>query len=222
MVRALVRDRRKIGARNSSIAWNRVALPYEKGGVNAVARQRVEAELDELTVARAVRGDVAATRALVERYQVPVFALLSRMLPAHGRSTIEDVAQDTFLDVFRRLSTYRHDGPARLSTWILTIASRRAIDEQRRKRPAPAPDLETIAPARTDARAIQRELAAAVDAALLDLTPDQRAAFVLREYHDLDYDEIARVLEVDLGTVKSRLSRARAALRARLEGVGHE
>lgn len=179
-------------------------------------------ELDEPTLRRAARGDAAAARALVELYQGRVFALVSRMLAGRGRATIEDAAQDTFLHVFRRLAGFDAGGAARLSTWILTIAARRAIDELRRQRPALLPDLERAGEARADERAVRRELAQAIEAALRELSPELRAAFLLREYHGLEYAEIAEALDIDLGTVKSRLSRARAALRERLAEVHRE
>lgn len=180
-------------------------------------------ELDDATLRRAQRGDVDATRALVQRYQDRVFALASRMLSGRGRATVEDVAQDTFLAVFQRLPTFDAAGPARLSTWILTIAARRAIDELRRHRPVLVPELEheRTSEASADERTHRRELAAAIERALRELSPELRAAFLLREYHGLDYVEIARALAIDLGTVKSRLSRARASLRAHLAEVAH-
>ncbi|HTR53339.1 MAG TPA: sigma-70 family RNA polymerase sigma factor [Kofleriaceae bacterium] len=176
-------------------------------------------ELDELAIARAAAGDKAASRALVERYQVRIFALVSRMLAVRGRAVIEDVAQDAFLDVFRRLREFRPGGPARLSTWILTIAARRAIDELRRRRPEPRAEVEIAGTARADAGARRREVLSAIEAALAELSPELRAAFLLREFHDLEYAEIAQALAIDLGTVKSRLSRARTALRERLAEV---
>jgi RNA polymerase sigma-70 factor (ECF subfamily) len=178
-----------------------------------------EGEIDDRTLRLAVAGDCRAARALVETYQHRVFALASRMLAGRGRATIEDTAQDTFLQVFRRLGTFRSTGPAKLSTWVLTIAARRSIDELRRQRPALVADLETASEARGDDRAIRRELVAAIERALRDLSPELRAAFLLREYHGLEYAEIASALAIDLGTVKSRLSRARAALRERLAEV---
>lgn len=176
-------------------------------------------ELDELTLRRAARGDQPASRALVELYQVRVFALVSRMLTGRPRATIEDIAQDTFLAVFRRLPEFALTGGAKLSTWILTIAARRSIDELRKQRPTPLDRIDRVAGERTDDRTHRRELLAAIEAALRDLSPELRAAFLLREYHELDYAEIAKALEIDLGTVKSRLSRARAALRERLAEV---
>lgn len=178
------------------------------------------AELDAATLRGAVAGDDTATRALVEMYQDRVFALVSRMLVGRGRATFEDVAQDTFLHVFRKLATFASDGPARLSTWILTIAARRAIDELRRARPTLVAAIEPEDPGRgPDERRARRDLVVAIERALATLTPPLRAAFLLREYHGLDYADIARALEIDLGTVKSRLSRARAELRIQLAEV---
>jgi RNA polymerase sigma-70 factor (ECF subfamily) len=175
-----------------------------------------ERELDDVTLARAQRGDAAAWRALVEHHQNAVFALLGRLLGGGRRATVEDLAQETFLAVFRQLPAFQSTGPARLSTWILTIASRRAIDELR-KRPASPVLVDDIA-VRDDAFD-RRRLAVAIDRALADLSPEYRAAFVLRELHGLEYADIARALEIDLGTVKSRLARARDALRRALAEV---
>src|SRR5215470_592892 len=91
-------------------------------------------ELDDVTLARAQRGEAAAWRALVEHYQRAVFALLSRMLAPSGRAAlVEDLAQETFLRAFRALPAFDRGGRARLSTWILTIATRLGIDELRRR-----------------------------------------------------------------------------------------
>lgn len=178
-------------------------------------------ELDEVTLRRAIAGSEEASRALVVQYERRVFALVSRMLAGRGRATIEDVAQETFLHVFRQLPKFDRAGAARLSTWILTIAARRSIDELRRQRPALVPEIERVGESRADERVVRRELVGAIEAALRELSPELRAAFLLREYHGLEYGEIARALGIDLGTVKSRLSRARAALRATLAEVHH-
>ena len=182
------------------------------------------AELDEVTLARAQRGDAAATRALVERYQRPVFALLGRMLL--GRAEVEDLAQETFMRVFTALPRFDRAGTAKLSTWILTIASRVALDQLARPAPAvrdPA-DLAAV-PARAavaaDAGADRNALRRALEAAVAALPPAFRAAFLLREYHGLEDEEIARALDIELGTVRSRLARARTELRATLAEVHH-
>lgn len=183
-------------------------------------------ELDELTIASAQRGNMRAKRALVERYQRPVLALVSRMLRGQGDSAlVEDVAQETFLRVFRALPRFDRNGRARLSTWILTIATHRTIDELRKRRfETRAFDMSRYdieASSRTDEKAERHILAQLIDDAVQELGPEYRAAFVLREYHGLDYAEIASVLEVDLGTVKSRLNRARRRLREILAEVYH-
>lgn len=177
------------------------------------------AEIDDRTLELARTGDRAAARVLVETYQARVFALVSRMLTGRGRATIEDASQDTFLQVFRRLGSFAPGGPAKLSTWILTIAARRAIDELRKQRPTLLAEVERTSDVGGDDRAIRKELVAAIEGALRELSPELRAAFLLREYHGLDYAAIASALSIDLGTVKSRLSRARAALRERLAEV---
>ncbi|MEX1368799.1 MAG: sigma-70 family RNA polymerase sigma factor [Nannocystaceae bacterium] len=175
------------------------------------------AELDELTLARAQRGDLRAKRALVERYQRPVVALVSRLLRGQAdRGLVEDIAQETFLRVFRALPKFDRHGPARLSTWILTIASHRAIDELRRRRldtrPYDPASVQVASADRADATAERSMLARHLSDAIDGLSPEYRAAFVLREYHGMEYAEISKVLGIDLGTVKSRLSRARARL----------
>jgi RNA polymerase sigma-70 factor (ECF subfamily) len=186
------------------------------------ARAPQENELDQLAIRRAANGDDRAARELVDQYQHRVFGLISRMLWRHGRATIEDIAQDTFLRVFQNLRKFEVDGPAKLSTWILTIAARRSIDELRRLRPVPTDDIRGTSTDRTDADVHRKQLVAAIEAALADLSPELRAAFLLREYHGLEYTEIARSLGIELGTVKSRLARARTLLRERLAEVRDE
>jgi RNA polymerase sigma-70 factor (ECF subfamily) len=179
-------------------------------------------ELDELTLRRAQRGEPAACRRLVETYQRAVFAILSRMLAPRGRrARVEDLAQETFLRVFRALPGFSPAGPARLSSWILTIATRLAIDELQREPRATSLDEAVQLPsgARADEQLERRSLGQALERAVQSLEPPFQAVFLLRELHELDYDEIARALDIDLGTVKSRLSRARATLRAALDEV---
>jgi len=175
---------------------------------------------DELTLRRAQRGEEPAWRALIDRYQAAVHAVIWRLLAGRELHRVEDLVQETFVRVLRALPTFDPAGPATLATWILTIATRLALNEQRRPEHAAL----TTEPAgargdRADVCAERHRLAAAIRAAVAALPEPQRAVFVLREYHDLDYSEIAIVLEIDLGTVKSRLARARGALRAHLEAA---
>jgi RNA polymerase sigma-70 factor (ECF subfamily) len=174
-------------------------------------------ELDDVTLKRAQRGESAAFRKLVELYERPVFALLSRMLGPRGRRhRVEDLAQETFLRVYRALPGWVPDGPARLSSWILTIATRLALDELGKASARDLPlDAAKKLPARdtSDREAERRSTGEAIGRAVATLEPSFQAVFLLRELHELEYEEIARALEIDVGTVKSRLHRARAALR---------
>lgn len=183
----------------------------------AAAAVRAGGPLDELTLRRAVRGEERAWRALIEQYQRPVHALIWRLLAGRARHRVEDLAQETFVRVLGALPGFDPAGPATLQTWILTIATRLALNELRRPEAAELVD-EPAGPAadHADATAERRRLAAAIGAGVAALPDAQRAVLVLREYHDLDYAEIAAALELDLGTVKSRLARARAQLRAHL------
>lgn len=181
-------------------------------------------ELDELTLVRAQRGEEPAARALVQAYERRVFALLSRLLGPSGRAhLVEDLAQETFLRVFRALPEFDRAGRARLSTWVLTIATRLALDELKRQAPRVLPLDDAaqlaVAPETAGQGAERRSLAAAVTRAVAALSADQRAAFLLREVHELTYEEIAAALGIDLGTVKSRIARAKIALRAALAEV---
>jgi RNA polymerase sigma-70 factor (ECF subfamily) len=171
-------------------------------------------DVDLETVAAAQRGEAAACRRLFARYQRPVHALLWRMLgSAARRSIVDELAQEAFMRAFRSLPRFDPHGPARFSTWLLSIATRTAIDELRRPR-ATLTELAVVVDdelARPDATAERRSLGRAIASAVDGLGPELRATFILRGYHDLSYGEIAEALEVDVGTVKSRLHRARSA-----------
>jgi RNA polymerase sigma-70 factor (ECF subfamily) len=170
------------------------------------------AELDDLTLRRAQQGERAALDALIDRYHAMVHALVWRMACAQGESHVADLVQDTLIRVLQSLPRFDRAGPARLSTWILTIATRVVLNDRRRDlRPDVKPEPASYVDPSTVAS--DRELGVAIAKAVLELPEAQRIAFVLREYHDLDYAEIADVLDVDVGTIKSRLSRARAAVR---------
>jgi RNA polymerase sigma-70 factor (ECF subfamily) len=186
--------------------------------MQAAMRARRSEPLDEVTLRRAQKGDQRAWRDLIERYQGPVHALIYRLLAGRARHRVEDLTQETFVRVLRALPSFDPDGPASLSTWILTIATRMTLNELRRPEPAGLQG-EPAGDARADADSERRRLGAAIAAGVGALPDAQRAVLVLREYHELEYAEIADALELDVGTVKSRLSRARAALREHLLAV---
>jgi RNA polymerase sigma-70 factor (ECF subfamily) len=184
-------------------------------------------ELDDVELARAKMGNPAALRTLIETYQDRVFALIYRMLLGRGTDRTHDLAQETFVRVLRGVRDFDARGAAKLSTWILTIATRVVLNDRRRAgrdRAQLDDDAVAVAPSadRADRSLERTRLAEALTAGIAALPDDQRAVFVLREYHELEYAEIASALEIDLNTVRSRLHRARTALRAVLTAAGVE
>jgi RNA polymerase sigma-70 factor (ECF subfamily) len=195
------------------------ALPSPVPGVAAPVSS-ARPELDGPTLAACRRGQPQALRAFITLYQDAVFAFLSRSL---GRGPhVEDLAQEVFLRAYRALPRFEDAGAARLSTWVLTIASHLVVDA-RRKRVVPTAALEDGPPALSaDTPETERrrmEIGGALEAAAARLTDDQRDVFVLAELHDLGMAEIAVVLGVPENTVKTRLFRARSQLRVLLKEV---
>lgn len=176
-------------------------------------------ELDDVTLERARRRDRDACRAFVVRYQGLVFHTASRVL---GRAApeLEDVAQDAMLKCLDALPGFDPKGSAKLSTWIATITARTAIDALRARRvvvPLDAlRDLRAAQHSEPDAALGDAQERARLAKAMEGIGPDQRAVMVLRVEHDLGLDEIARALKIEVGTVKSRLARAKQALLAAL------
>lgn len=164
---------------------------------------------DPEDVAQVLRGDRARFAGIVRRHEAPVRAVLRGHLGPDPE--VDDLAQDVFLRAWRALASWR---PRRgsLRTWLLAIARHRARDHLRRcaRRPRPAP-LAVDPPAPPAAPDGDR---ARLDAALADLPAERRVVFLLADVHGLPLAEIAAIEEVPLGTVKSRLDRARRALRA--------
>ncbi len=184
------------------------------------------AELDTTTIHAAARGEPWAARRLVESTQRGVYHYAWRMLgPRASRAAAQELVQEVYARVFRSLPRFEVEGPARFTTWLLTIAHHTVVDELRRKRPsltplsAPAPGREGDRPDRLRERA---DLGEQIATAVQGLSPPLRSAFVLRAYHDRSMAEVAAALDIDEGTVKSRLHRARQALRAALEEVHDE
>jgi RNA polymerase sigma-70 factor, ECF subfamily len=172
-------------------------------------------EIDEVTLRRAQRTDASACHALVMMYQRRVIGLCLRIGGTNDRASAEDAAQETFVAVFQQLKKFNMVGPARLSTWILAIAARRAIDGRRKSEAASRLQNEVaILPAAstmTSANSLDRS--DWIAAALAELSAEHRAVLLLSDVYEFDQREIAKALEIEVGTVKSRLSRARAALR---------
>jgi len=183
---------------------------------------------DRDLVARAQAGDTRAFEELVRRHQRWVFSLALRMV-GNGAEA-EDLAQEVFLKAYRGLGGFR--GAARFSTWLHSIAShhclnaletrsRQPLDRRERERPGepgnddPPPRLERLPNGTPGADAVleQRDRARLVQAALARLSLDHRLIVVLRDIQGMSYETIAESLGIELGTVRSRLHRARMELK---------
>jgi RNA polymerase sigma-70 factor (ECF subfamily) len=162
-------------------------------------------------VARACAGDSAGHRWLLERYRTRVVRLAAQVLRRPDEA--EDVAQEAFVRAFRKLPSFRAEG--RFQAWLFAIVVRTCQDRCRLTRW----NTEVVVAEPHEGAASLRGAGEAIDTrvlveALLDqLSPVMRATLVLRELEGLEYEEIARALEVPVGTVRSRLSAARARFR---------
>jgi RNA polymerase sigma-70 factor (ECF subfamily) len=177
-------------------------------------------EIDAPLLDRCREGDPAALRAFVTRYQHMVFAFLSRTLGAGPH--VEDLAQEVFLRACRALPRFDSGGVGRLSTWVLSIASHVAIDARRKRRiPTSSLDADVVAfdPDTPETERRRVEIGRAVERAAADLPDDQRAVFVLAEFHGLDMKAIAETLGIRENTVRTRLYRARSRLRDSLQSL---
>ena len=178
-----------------------------------------ESTLDEdASIARALAGDTGAFASLVRRHQGRVFGFILRMTGM--RDEAMDLTQDTFMKAWQALPGWRPD--ARFGTWLLQIARNAALDALRRRQAvqfAPLDDALAVADLRPGPEEIfaQGQRRARLEATLARLPDEQREILLLREIEGLSYGELAEVLGVQEGTVKSRLARARAALSERLQ-----
>lgn len=168
---------------------------------------------DQAVIQRILNGEAEAFSILVERYQGLLFGLLGNLLPA---DECEDIAQETFLAAFDCLGRYDLR-QGRFSTWLLTIGRNKSMNALQKRRPlgmAEPPELTD--PHTPETRLNEREWYRHLDAALAALSPEQQTVFVLADLQQLSYEEISRIEGVQMGTVRSRLNRARQKLRALL------
>jgi len=167
-----------------------------------------------------LRGDPRAFGQIVARYQVRLLNFVYRMIGDRERA--EDLVQEAFLRIYRHID--RFDRTRKFSTWIYTIASNLAKNELRNRSRAPFVDLDRAGNREEDERTQidfedtgtrpdelydRRSLKALVDETVAKLASHHREVFVLRELEGKSYEEIAEIMHCNLGTVKSRLNRAR-------------
>ena len=183
-------------------------------------------EADQLLVERAQRGDKQAFGLLVGKYQRKLSRLLSRMI--RDPAEVEDVAQEAFIKAYRALPSFR--GESAFYTWLYRIGVNTAknyLVSQGRKAPTSTEfdaeeaegfdDGELLRDINTPERVLlSKQIGATVDAAMQALPEELRTAISLRELEGLSYEEIANIMECPIGTVRSRIFRAREAIAERL------
>lgn len=186
-------------------------------------------DIDQKLVERVQRGDKAAFDLLVAKYQRKIFRLLSRLI--RDAAEVEDVAQEAFIKAYRALPNFR--GESAFYTWLYRIAINTAknwLVSQGRRAPtsteADIEDAETFDDGEhlrdlntPDAMLLTRQVADAVNRAIERLPEDLKTAIVLRELEGLSYEEIAETMNCPIGTVRSRIFRARDAIAEELRPV---
>jgi RNA polymerase sigma-70 factor (ECF subfamily) len=171
---------------------------------------------DQELARASINGDRVAFGELVDSYQTRIYNLALRV--TGNADDAMDVTQTAFLKAYEHLERFDPERP--FSSWIYRIALNEALTLVDRRRSA-ALDVEPASPdRRPDERVESRETTRAVQAALLDLTPDHRVMIILRHFEGLSYTEMTEVAGIPEKTVKSRLFEARRKLRSRLESRG--
>jgi RNA polymerase sigma-70 factor (ECF subfamily) len=187
---------------------------------------------DQELVHLCLRNDERAARELVERFERPVFSLVYRMV--RDRELAEDLTQEVFVRTFNNLR--RYDRSYKFSSWLFKIAYNLTVDHLRKKRVKTismhgSPDAVTAERQEATSLTLEsgeeapdevleaRELAGALEEAIAKLRPEYRTAILLRHVEDRPYEEIADIMDVPLGTVKTYIFRARRELRDLLDQV---
>ena len=159
-------------------------------------------------------GETESFRWIIEQYQVGVFNMIANVI--YDRSAAEDLTQEVFIAAFEKLSSY-DAMRCRLSTWFLTIARHKSINYLRKKRRKKPPHIHHVADTDPAQAICKEEFYQRLDRALNELPPHQKRAFILAEFHQLAYDHIAQIECISLGTVRSRIHRAKKSLRSLIE-----
>ncbi len=174
-------------------------------------------------IREALSGNSQSYGQLVERFQARLFNSMLQVVGTPDEA--EDVVQDSFVQAYVKLDTFQ--GNSKFFTWLYRIAFNNALSRQRRKRhdlsieqsreiTGSDPQDRVESP---DEPLLREERVSQVHQALHMLTAEHRSILVLREMEDRSYEDIAEILEINIGTVRSRLSRARAQLKLHLEEI---
>jgi RNA polymerase sigma-70 factor (ECF subfamily) len=181
---------------------------------------------DARLIDETLRGDTGAFGKLVLKYQDRLFNTLVHVVGS--REEAEDVAQDAFVQAFLKLETFH--GSSAFYTWLYRIAMNGAVSRSRRRRPEVSVEqtrettgCEPVDPGEAPGQRLERqERASQVRSALAELSEEHRAILVLREMEGCCYEAIAEILDLPVGTVRSRLHRARLHMRDQLKRVLQE
>ncbi len=197
--------------------WNEAGEAGSGQAPHAALRNRLDPDFN--LVERCLSGDQAAWETLVRNHTRRVFGFCYRF--TGKESEAQDLTQEVFLRVFRSLKSYR-SGEGAFATWLARLSRNLLIDHYRRtKQDLATESIEEQLPmieeraatsARPEGMLAGREASEVLSAALQKLSPDLREAVILRDLQEMEYREIAEVLKVPEGTVKSRLNRGRAEL----------
>jgi RNA polymerase sigma-70 factor (ECF subfamily) len=160
-----------------------------------------------MLVRRCIAGDSAAWEEIVQTYSRRIYNICYRF--AGSGDDAQDLTQEVFIKMYRTLPSYDHTKGA-FVTWVTTITRNLLVDQHEDAQPLSEQIPDQSAP--PDAHVRSREVSESVHAALAKLSPELREAVILRDLQDMDYREIAAVLKVPEGTVKSRINRGRAEL----------
>jgi len=182
--------------------------------------------LETILAARA--DDQAAIRAIIDHLHRPMLATIRRFLGERFRGEVEDVAQEVFVKIFRAIHRFDPQRGVKFTTWTYSFVRNHCFDFLRKRRVSTQSlsstreeDEQIVVRDESARRPIAElenvELGERIDEALAGISARQRAVFILREYEGMDYAAIASAMHVPEGTVKSRLHRAKAELRSRLE-----
>ena len=176
-------------------------------------------------IARASGGDASAFNALMEAHERRMYAVALRM--CGNREDAQDCLQEAMLRIYKSIGSFK--GQSSFATWAYRITMNTCLDELRKKKNKQNTSLDSLLEvgwSPTDGsnapekHAIQAEVRKSLHAAIQDLPEDMRSAIVLRDIQGLAYDEIAEALDVNVGTIKSRISRGREKLREKLKNIG--
>lgn len=207
----------------SAAAIAQISLPKTAPGNVALSRGIAGAarilDADSQVVERCLSGDEGAWENLIQSHTRRVYAICYRFVGRENEA--QDLTQDVFLRVFKTLGSFR-SGEGSFSVWLTRLTRNLLIDHYRRTKLERATDSiedqlgvleeKTALHGRTDGMLASREASEFLQAALQKLSPELREAVILRDLEELEYREIAKVLSVPEGTVKSRLNRGRSEL----------